>query len=293
MKEKNPLGLLIEAAYDDLRPSEKKAADFILKRMPEIDKITLEKMAALCGVSQPTIMRLLHAIGFRGYREFQFAVVQENARISDENAGRGAQVMYGYWLSDCDRMEDIPAKIAGITSEMIGKSLKSISAKTLRAAVERLKSAKRIELYGVENSGAVVRDLAAKLLYLGMNCCFFEDAYLQRISAETLGEGDVAVAVSYSGQSRETVDAVRAAKKKGAATIVITNFKDSLIGRYADFLICTSQEQLFYGDTIFSRTTQMMVIDMIYAGIISSDFKKYAKYLDDSQRLLRDRAYER
>lgn len=293
MEYKNQIGLLIEAAYDDLRPSEKKAADFILKKMPELEKLTLERTAELCGVSQPTVMRLLHALGFGGYREFQFAVVEENARLFGKSGEKEKQVMYGYWLSGCERVEDIPAKIAGITADMIEKSLKSISAKTLKAVVEKLRSARRIELYGVENSEVVVRDLATKLLYLGMNCRFFEDSYLQRISAETLGEGDAAVAVSYSGQSRETVDTIRAAQKRGAATIVITNFRDSLIGKYADFLICTSQEQLFYGDAVFSRTIQMMVVDMIYAGLISSDFKRYAEYLDKSQRQLRDRAYKR
>ena len=96
----------------------------------------------------------------------------------------------------------------------------------------------------------------------------------------------------YSGCSRDTVDVMKAAKKSGAVTIVLTNFKDSLISRYADLLLCTSQEQLFYGDAIFSRTTQLLLVDMIYMGLLASDYNRYAGRLDKSSRVIRDKAYE-
>lgn len=72
---------------------------------------------------------------------------------------------------------------------------------------------------------------------------------------------------------------------------MITSFRNSLISRYADLLICTSQEQLFYGDAIFSRTSQMMVVDMIYMGLIASDYDRFAKQLDKNSRTIRDKAY--
>ena len=73
------------------------------------------------------------------------------------------------------------------------------------------------------------------------------------------------------------MEAVKAAKKSKATTIVITNFRDSVISRYADLLICTSQEQLFYGDAIFSRTSQLALVDMIYMGLLISNYDQYAK----------------
>lgn len=76
------------------------------------------------------------------------------------------------------------------------------------------------------------------------------------------------------GESKDTVDSLRTAKKAGARTIAVTNFKDAAISRYADILICTSQEQLMYGDAIFSRSCQILVVDMIYMGIISLDYDR-------------------
>ena len=80
--------------------------------------------------------------------------------------------------------------------------------------------------------------------------------------------------------------------KSGATTIAVTNFKDSVISKYADLLICTSQDQLFYGDAIFSRASQIVLVDMIYMGLIVSDYEKYAKCLDQSAGVIKDKAYK-
>lgn len=84
---------------------------------------------------------------------------------------------------------------------------------------------------------------------------------------------------------------MRTAKKAGATTIAITNFKDSPISRYSDILICTSQEQFIYGNVIFSRMPQLLIVDMLYMGIIASDYGRYVKILDRGEKMVRERAY--
>ena len=111
-------------------------------------------------------------------------------------------------------------------------------------------------------------------------------------TAAGLAEADVAVGISYSGESRDTVDALKAAKQAGACTIAVTNFNGSTICRYADILICTSQDQHFYGNAIFSRATQILIVDMIYMGLISSDYEHYVNQLNKCENVVRRKAYE-
>ena len=82
------------------------------------------------------------------------------------------------------------------------------------------------------------------------------------------------------------------AKKVSAYKEANPEFKDSVISKYADLLICTSQDQLFYGDAIFSRASQIVLVDMIYMGLIVSDYEKYAKCLDQSAGVIKDKAYK-
>lgn len=97
--------------------------------------------------------------------------------------------------------------------------------------------------------------------------------------------------ISYSGSSRDTVDTLKAAKKQGAVTIALTNFRDSPLSKYADYVLCSSQKQFFYGDAIFSRTTQLAVVDMLYMGILVSDYTRFAGLLDKNSKKISDRAY--
>lgn len=289
MEIRNTIRFLIEECYTELRNSEKKVADYLLKCGEGPGDMSLAEMARRTGVSQPTVLRFARALGFDGYKDFQYAWVAEQARKVQEDEKK--KMLYGYQLSQKDTMEEIPSRVIATTISMLENTLMSISSSTLIQVVEKLKIARNIYIFCVENSAATAKDLMTKLLYLGLNCSYMEDSYLQKICASNLTEEDVAIGISYSGQSRDTVDVMRTARRAGASTIVITNFEHSLLGKYADLILCSSQEQLLYGDAIFSRATQLAVVDMIYMGLILSDYQKYTKKLDKSSRLIQDKAY--
>ena len=84
---------------------------------------------------------------------------------------------------------------------------------------------------------------------------------------------------------------MKLAKRKGASTIVLTNYDDVLIGKYADIMLCTGNRQQLYGNAIFSRTSQIAVVDMNYTGSILRDYPKYTKKLDESSRIVRNQTY--
>ena len=287
---KNNIVKQIESGYANLRKSEKQAADYILDHMEEASEISLDKLAAAAKVSQPTVLRMLKALGYEGYKDFRYQLVAELAK-SDARENPGDQLMYGYTLNRMDDLEELPYNITMTTERMLEETLKNFSKKTYWEVIEALTSAHLIDIYGVENSEVMAMDLLTKLLYLGLPCRHFTDCYLQQIAAGALTSDDVAVGISYSGESMDTVDAMRRAKKAGARTVVITNFRESTISRYADILICTSQEQLFYGDAIFSRSTQILLVDMIYMGIISSDYEHYVAQLRKCEKVVRNKAY--
>ena len=288
---KNGIERQIKTGYGDLRRSEKKAADYILEHMEQAAEMSIDRLAKEAQVSQPTVLRMLHALGFAGYKDFRYRLVSELAVKEPGAEQPSAEPMYGYTLSREEALEDIPSRMLATATGMLEETMKNFSVKTYKRVVEALKSARMIDIYGVENSAVTAQDLLAKLLYLGLPCRYFEDYYYQRISAGTLTDQDVAVGISYSGASKDTVDVMRTAKKSGATTIVITNFQESPINKYADILICTSQEQFIYGNAIFSRMTQLMIVDMIYMGIIASDYDHYVSQLDKGEKVVREKAY--
>lgn len=278
----------IESVYGRLRPSEKKTADYLLEYRGRAGDLLLEELAREAGVSQPTILRFVKALGYRGFREFKYALVQEEGR---EQREEGEIELYGFRLSSRDRLEEIPGKIVGTSIRMLEETLKSIRSKDYEQAVEAILRARSIVIYSVENSVCTASDLMTKLLYLGLDCRMYGDYYLQNVSATNLGKDDLAIGISYSGCSRHTVEMMALARKAGAGTLVLTNFENSLIARYADILLCASNRQFLCGDTIFSRISQMALVDMLYAGVLNRDYGRLSKKLNKTSALVARRAY--
>lgn len=277
----------IEEKYSRLRMSEKKVADYVLSNIKKVKQFSLEELSVVSGVSQPTVVRFVKALGFKGYREFKYYLVAELAGEEEQKIS----AMYGYPISKTDRIDEVPAKTIATTIQILEDTLKSISIDTFSKVIDAITHAKRIDIYGVENSGTTISDLVTKMLYLGINCRYFKDYYLQRICASSLEKGDVAIGISYSGCSKDTVDVIKIAKKRGATVIVITNFAGAKISEYADLKICMTHQQFLHGDAIFSRASQIAVVDMIYMGVILSNYDHYVKRLDCNSRLIKDKAY--
>ena len=191
-----------------------------------------------------------------------------------------------------DQIEDVPGRIIQNTINLLQDSLQAISAKKLKKAVRAIEKAERVCIFSVENSNAVAEDLQTKLMYLGICCEYTKDYYLQSIQAGHMKKGEVAIGISYSGTSINTVDVLKQAKKNGATTIAITNFDKTPLVEQADIVILTSDKQFLYGNDIFSRTIHMAVVDMIYMGLLVDNYEKYSQRLRRSGKMVYRRSYD-
>lgn len=290
IEQKESVDYKIRRNYASLRKSEKKVADYVLASEELCGKISLEKLAERSGVSQPTVVRFVKALGYVGFKEFRYQIIEDIANRNNMRRDTGA--MYGHLIRPEEDLKLIPAKVVASSVEIMENMLKSISGEEFENTIHMLSGAKRIVICGVENSAAAARDLMIKLMYLGYDCRYDADSYIQNILAASLTEQDVMVGISYSGQSKDTVDIMKTAKKSGAHTICITNYRASKICKWSDIILCSSQEQWMYGECIFSRSSQMVINDMIYTGLLSVDYEKRTQFLDDNSKIISDRAYE-
>lgn len=280
----------IQNIYAALRPSERKVADYIISYKGKAGDLLIEELAKEAKVSQPTVVRFVKAAGYSSFRDFKYEMIQDETRKMAE--GREEEIgLYGFRLSSSDKLEEIPGKIITTSIQMLEETLKSIRKKEFERAVDAILEAENIVLYGVENSICTVNDLLTKLTYLGLNCRTYTDYYLQNVSARNLTRKDLAIGISYSGYSKNTVEMMQVAKKAGARTLVLTNFENALIAKYADILLCASHRQFFYGDTIFSRISQLALVDMLYAGVLNRNYQVLSKKLKKTSEIVSQRAY--
>jgi DNA-binding MurR/RpiR family transcriptional regulator len=103
---------------------------------------------------------------------------------------------------------------------------------------------------------------------IGIASWTWSDVHNGLMSAALLGPGDVAIALSHSGRSTETVDMLAQARAGGATTVAITNFSTSPIADVAEHLLCTSVRETSYrSGEMSARHSQFLVLDLLYLAV--------------------------
>ena len=276
----------IKTHYTALRPSERKVADLILAAPARAMTLTLAALAEGAGVSQPTVMRFLHALEYDSLAALRLALAAEEAAPRPEKQLLDVRVAPG------DDLTAIPDRMLTMAVGTLEDTRRMQDRGSYLRAVQAIAGARLIDIYGVGNSAAVASDMVIKLLRIGLPCRAYSDNHLQQICASTLCAGDVAVGISHSGATRDTVDALRMAKKRGATTIAITNFKGTHILKWADIALVTGDvETDFYTETMFSRISQLAIVDSLYMGLVLQDYEKRAATLACVNEMVSHKVY--
>jgi DNA-binding MurR/RpiR family transcriptional regulator len=114
----------------------------------------------------------------------------------------------------------------------------------------------------------VALDLQQKLHRIGRVSFAWNDTHIMLTSAAVLRQGDVAVGISHTGATTDTVEALRTARQHGATTVALTNFPRSPISEVADLVLTTAaRETTFRSGAMASRIAQLTVIDCLFIGV--------------------------
>ncbi|MFC7099138.1 MurR/RpiR family transcriptional regulator [Nonomuraea rubra] len=193
-----------------------------------------------------------------------------------------------------DSLEGIVSKVAMNETLSIADTARMLDMEALGEAVARLLAARRIDTFGVGASALVGLDLQQKLSRIGRTAINWHDSHSAWTSAATLDSGCVAVAVSHSGATVDTVEFLAIARKAGAATVAITNFRESPLAGAADVTLTTAaRETRFRSGALGSRIAQLMVVDCLFTGVAQASYDASMEALRNTYAVVHDRRVKR
>ncbi len=278
-----PIVARISAAYTSLSRAERQVADFILEHDGAGRGLTITDLAAASGASEATVVRFCRTIGFLGYTDFKLALVAEFAprlrALPDEHGG----------VQPDDSLATLLAKVLSTDSQAIANTLTTLDVESFEQAVGALGRAHTVELVGVGSSLPVAADAYYRLMRSGIHCHMSMDSHVQAMTSALLVEGDVLVAVSYSGETGDVLDCVELAGQGGATTIGITNSPGSSLTGLVDIsLLTASAKTRWLDDTVAARVAQLAVFDAL---CVALSRQREAEAMPALERI--DRAVER
>lgn len=263
---------LINSRMHSFTKSEKKVADYILNsKKSDVTRITISELAANCGVSEATIVRYVKKVGFESFQDFKLNLALDN---DDEIVEDEKDIT----ISQNDSPQDILRKTKVGFLQSIENTNAIIDMNKFLQAANFIRSAKKIEIYGVGSSSAVGKILQYKLTRLGFPAYAIEDPHMQAISAATLDLGDLAFGISQSGSTKDTVDSLAIAKKHGATTICLTEHVNSPITKYADVVL-----EIFSGENPVKTSAgrsilvQVFAVELLSGLLYSTEYEKAIK----------------
>lgn len=259
-------------------PTEMIVIDYILRHPEETSRLTIYKLAEKTFSSPSTIIRLCKKTGYSGYKDFSKDLIYEQAvrtNFKEKNLSD---------LTRTDEVEDIVKKITHKNILSLEETEKLLDVESIQAAVDVMIESDKLAVFGIGASLLVAKDAQLKFTRINKMTFVSEDWHTQLLMAKNMTEKDVALVISYSGQTEEMLTCARAAKDNGASVISITKTGDSPINKLANHALYVAPSEFsFRSGAMSSRIAQLNVIDILYTSFINKKYEQSLEILEKTQ----------
>jgi DNA-binding MurR/RpiR family transcriptional regulator len=250
----------LRGLYPSLKTALRKVADVILRQPEMAIYASVNEVAAEATVSEATVMRFCRILGFKGFQDFKIALAREmvipSPRLHEEVGGEG------------DEDDDIAVVRKVFQTNMVAlqDTLEILEVEGMKEAAQLLLAARQILVVGVGGSGPAVTYTGNRFLLLGLKATTCTDFYLMLMAASLLSRGDVVLAISNLGTTREIVETVGIAREKQARVMCITNNSLSPLARVCNpVMVTASREVTLPEEAVASLVCQIAVLDALFA----------------------------
>ncbi|MBL8352578.1 MAG: MurR/RpiR family transcriptional regulator [Burkholderiaceae bacterium] len=280
----------IRASIPALPPAEQRVARLLLTDPRSFATLPVGELADRSHVSKPTVVRFCRSVGYDGLADFKLKLAG--------TVNEGVPFVHRS-VDEDDKPADLIVKVIDNAVAAMLKYRNNAASHAFEQAIAALAEAgqqrKRIEFYGVGNSGIVAQDAQHKFFRLGVNTIACSDGHVQVMSATMLGPGDCAVVISNSGRSRDLIDAADIARRKGATVIVITASGSPLaqLAQSHNQIVLAADHPEDYDrySPMVSRLLHLLIVDILSTGVALRLGPKLRPMMQEIKRNLRVKRY--
>lgn len=255
----------VRAQLPELTGALQRVAELILADPAAAARSTIVELAERSGTSPATVTRFCRALGFVGYAELRLAIAGETGRASRTG---GWTMDIGREIQPTDPLQRVLGQIMAADTQAMHDTASLLDLGEVERAAEAIARADRVDIYGASGSALVGGEMQFCLHRIGIAAWAWTDVHNGLASASLLKPGDVALGVSHSGQTRETIEMIAEASSRGATTIALTSFPRSPLAEVADIVMLTAtQATTFRPDALSARHPQLVVLDLLYIAV--------------------------
>ena len=218
MRQKSYLFNKLKENFQNYSKSHKVLARFILKDYQKVAFTTIQQFAELSGISEPTIIRFVKVLGFKGYPAF----LKEIRRIVRTDLKGNERFKIAADLRD--NHSNPITKIISKEIENLSYLKEIFNEKGFKVAILTIKRAKDILIVGTRSTSSL-----ASHFWFGLTKLEIKAERITSISTETydyinkLDRNALIIIIGFPRYLRELIDILNFSKNKGIKSITITD----------------------------------------------------------------------
>jgi DNA-binding MurR/RpiR family transcriptional regulator len=263
----------IHAHLPSLQAAETRVARVVLEQPNVVIYKSASEVGELASTSSATVIRCAQKMGFKGFHDLKLALAHELA-VFEQARSDGARTA-------ADPRSAVLVEITRAGAESVRDAGALVDAETFDAAVTAIAEARRVLFFGVGTSAPLCHDAAYRFSAIGVLAEAPADVHVQHVQARLLSDEDVAVIVSHTGSTRETLAAALAARDAGATTVAITSFAVSPLTECVDHtIVAGSRELALRLEAMASRLAHLALLDALLVAVANRDAGRSARALE-------------
>jgi RpiR family transcriptional regulator, carbohydrate utilization regulator len=267
----------IRSRLGSLSETDERVARVFLDQPNVVIYRSASEVGEMADTSSATVVRCAQKLGFKGFHDLKLALANELAVFEEERSSEQP--------SSGDPRLTVLEQITQAGAESVRDAGALVDPDAFAAVVDAIAKVRKVVFFGVGTSAPLCQDAAYRFAAIGVQTEAPADAHVQHVQARLLTADDLAIVVSHTGSTRETLTAARAAGEAGATVVAITSFATSPLTELADHVIVAGTRDLALGlEAMASRLAHLALLDALLVAAAGRDEARsdaaLTKYMD-------------
>lgn len=255
---------------EHMSDSEIIVADFLLSLGKKIAKTSTRSIAEATFTSPATTIRLCKKLGFRGFEDFKEQFLKEIDYLDQQYGKLDANFPFDKQDSDMKAAN----KLSQLYMDTVQDTISLLHQDTLKLAVNLMKRSRTMHIFSYGTTLNMAESFREKMLKIKKQVFISNNLNYQLYEANALTHGDLAILISYSGETEKIIKIAQLCKKENIPMILLTSFGENTLSQYSNckFYIST-KENLFHNIGDFSiHVSVSLLLDILYSTYFLHDF---------------------
>ncbi|WP_133477611.1 MurR/RpiR family transcriptional regulator [Cognatilysobacter segetis] len=267
--------LRIRAERDRMSAIERRIADFLLENAHLLRDYSSQQLASALGISQSSVVKFSQKLGFRGYPDLKYSIVEAAARPEGEDATTVAPPAAHPLGALADALWELKSQAEAAT--------RAINPPEQVDAVARaIRHAGKVYVIGLGEDGIPARAFATRLSMLGVLTVHYVDAALMQAGVSNAVEGDVLLAFSEHGRQPTLCQIARRMREHGGHVVTVTRHTPNPLRAHAGVaLLVSAHDGRRHVEPLLYQSAVLHLLDLIFVLLCESS-EAYRHALDEN-----------